>query len=323
MIIRACAIWTSIATLLTGCDTDADINRVVGELASDRIELTAEAAEPIVEVLVAEGDTVIRDQVLVRQDTSRARARLMEAEANVGQSRARLDELVRGPRSEQIEAARANVAGATKELEFRQSDYERVKRVHARQLASPELLDRARAALDAAGANHELRLAQLEELLTGTTVEELAQAEHVLQQAEARTELARVDLERHAIRAPVDGIVDSRLFEVGERPGAGQVVMILLPGAQPHARVYIPEAQRVAITSGVKARVFVDGLDESIAGSVRWVSSEAMFTPYFALTERDRGHLTFEAKIDLDTDRDRLPDGVPVEVELLSGAPVE
>jgi HlyD family secretion protein len=41
-----------------------------------------------------------------------------------------------------------------------------------------------------------------------------------------------------------------------------------------------------------------------------------MFTPYFALTERDRGHLTFEAKIAIEVTGERLPDGVPVEVEL-------
>ena len=53
-------------------------------------------------------------------------------------------------------------------------------------------------------------------------------------------------------------------------------------------------------------------------GQIRWVASEAAFTPYFALTEHDRGRLTFQAKIDLDVEGQRLPDGVPVKVELLS-----
>jgi HlyD family secretion protein len=41
-----------------------------------------------------------------------------------------------------------------------------------------------------------------------------------------------------------------------------------------------------------------------------------MFTPYYALTERDRGHLTYVAKVDLDIEGDRLPDGVPLSAEL-------
>ncbi len=308
------------AGLLVGCESSGDGDRVVGELASDRVELVAEFAEPIVELLVAEGDRVTAGQVLMRQDSTRALARLAEAEAALGQAQARLDELVRGPRSEQIEAARAAVEGARDDLAFRRADYARVRDIHARDLASDELLDRAKAALDTAVANDKLRRAQLQELLTGTTVEELAQAENAVKQASARRDLLVVDVERHDIKAPVDGIADSRLFELGERPNPGQAVMVLLAGEQVFARVYVPEQLRVHVTPGRSATIHVDGLDAPIPGRVRWVAAEAAFTPYYALTERDRGHLTYLAKIDIADDRERLPDGVPVEVDLGVGA---
>lgn len=306
----------SFALLVGACESESDSDRMVGELASDRVELTAEFAEPIIEVLVAEGEQVTKGQILLRQDVRRATARLAEAEAALLQNQARLDEFVRGPRSEQIAAGRANVAGAAKELEFRHTEYDRFKELHARNLASADTLDRARAALDAAQANNELRRAQLQEMLSGTTVEVLAQAEQALQQTIARRDLLAIDVERHATRATVDGVVDSRLFELGERPTPGQAMLILLPGEQPHARIYVPEEFRVNTRVGAVATVYVDGFEESVAGRVRWVASEPMFTPYFALTERDRGHLTYEAKVDIDIDSARLPDGVPVEVEL-------
>lgn len=304
-----------LATLaLSACTSKDDANRVVGELASDRVELTAEAAEPITAILVSEGESVSSGQMLLRQDDRRAAARLAEAEAAMRQAQARLDELVRGPRSELIDAARANVSGAAKELEFRETEYVRFKELKARNLASDEAFDRASASLDAAQANDDLRRAQLQELLTGTTIEQLAQAEQAVAQAEARRDLLSVDVERLTIVAPVDGIVDSRLFELGERPNAGQPVLIMLPGEQPHARVYVPEEQRVEWSPGDTVTVSIDGRDDDVTGRVRWVASEAMFTPYFALTERDRGHLTFAAKIDLQIDGARLPDGVPVTV---------
>lgn len=302
---------------LAGCGTDDSPYRVVGELASDRIELTAETSEPITAIHVQEGEAVRADQVLVELDSRRAAARLAESEAAVRQMQARLDELVRGPRREQIEAARANVEGATQELEFRRAEMERTREVHARGLSSPEALDRARAALDAAQASLRLRRAQLEELLTGTTVEELAQAEQAVKQAEARRDAAAVDLERHTLRAPVSGIADARLFEPGERPVPGQPVMTLLSGSQTHARVFVTEQARVHVGPGTRARIFVDGLDAPLDGRVRWVASEAAFTPYYALTERDRGRLSYVAKVDITTARERLPDGLPVEVELL------
>lgn len=300
--------------ILTACAPSDDSHRVVGELTSERIELTAEVTEPIIEIVVAEGASVVANQVLIRQDSRRAAARLAEAEAVVLQNKARMDELVRGPRSEQIAAARANVEGATQDLEFRRNELNRVKEVHERGLASPDALDRANAGLDAAQATLKLRRAQLEELLAGTTIEELAQAEQAVVQAAARRDSAIVDLERHHLAAPVAAVLDSRLFELGERPGQGQPVAVLLAGEQPHARVFVPEQIRVLISTGTLAQIHVDGLDVPVAGRVRWIASEPAFTPYYALTERDRGRLSYIAKVDITENRDRLPDGVPVEV---------
>lgn len=305
------------AVSVAACDDSNDRNTVVGELASDRIELIAEVNEPILEIAVAEGEPVVAGQLILRQDDDRASARLREAEAAVDQARARLDELVRGPRQEQVDQARANLAGARHEIEFRRTQFQRATDLLDRALASPETRDQAKAELDAAEANLELRRAQLEELLAGTTLEQLAQAEQAVQQAEARREGASVDVGRHRLTAPVDGLFDSRLFEIGERPQAGQPVAVMLGGRQPYARIYIPERMRTQVRPGTDARVYVDGLDAPIAARVRWVAHEAAFTPYFALTERDRGRLTYLAKVDLDERPERLPDGVPVEVELL------
>lgn len=303
-------------TMVSACEADRPANRVVGEIFSDRIELTAEFAEPITEIAVREGEQVTAGQVLIRQDATRAIARFAESDAAFQQASARLDELLRGPRDEKIRAAKANLDGALQELEFRRTEETRISELHQRGLASAEQLDRAVAALDAADANSKLRKAQLEELLAGTTAEELAQAEQALEQVRARRDAALLDVERHTLRAPTVGVADSRLFEIGERPGQGQPVVVMLGGEQAHARVYVPEKLRVHVSIGTPALLYVDGLTDALQGEVRWIASEAAFTPYYALTEHDRGRLSYVAKIDITEARDRLPDGVPVEVEL-------
>lgn len=302
---------------LGACDSSAKAYRVVGELASDRHEITADFAEPIIEIIVAEGEPVAKGQIILRQDTARAEAELAQLEAALSQRQARLDELVRGPRSERIAAARASLEGATQELAFRESELERVREVHAKGLASAELLDSTRALLDTARANHKLALAELEERLAGTTVEELAQAEHAVRQAAAQRDRAAIDLDRHMLKAPADGILDSRMFELGERPASGQPVFTVLSGEQPYARVYVPETMRVRVKPGTAALIHVDGMTGPLEGRLRWIANDPAFTPYFALTERDRGRLSFVAKVDLNEQRERLPDGVPVEVEFL------
>lgn len=311
---------TLIALLsVAACQPEQETTRIVGQLESDRIELTAESAEAVVVRLVKEGQEVAAGTVLIRQDSDRLLAQLAELEAAHGQYQARLDELIRGPRKEQILAAQANMDGAIKDLEFRNIELQRAESLLAKDLASAGNRDSARAARDNAAARLDFYKAQLQELLTGTTVEQLEQARAAVRQARARVDQRNIDLERLNSIAPVDGIVDSLLLETGERPIPGQPIAILLAGTQPYARVYIPEAERVSVVVGARAKVFVDGLDQALNGRVRWVSSEASFTPYFALTEHDRGRLTFAAKIDLETTGSRLPDGVPVEVELLNG----
>ncbi|MEX1266885.1 MAG: HlyD family efflux transporter periplasmic adaptor subunit, partial [Woeseia sp.] len=214
------------------------------------------------------------------------------------------------------DAVRASLAGARDDVEFRRVEYRRARDVHAQNLAAADSVDRAKAALDSAQAQRDVYEAQLAELLAGTTVEELAQAEQRLLQAKASLQLLATDLARHRLTAPQDGIVDSLLIEVGERPQPAQPLVVLLTGAQPYARIYVPEEQRIHVRPGMAARVHVDGLDDIIDGRVRWVASDAAFTPYFALTQHDRGRLTYPAKVDLDYEGPRLPDGVPVEVEL-------
>ena len=302
-----------------GCDSFRDDNRVVGQLESDRIELSAEFAEPITEWLVVEGQPVLRGDRLIVQDTSRIMTRIAEAEATLGRNRARLDELIRGPRRERIVASQANVRGAEHQVEFREAQYARAQQLLEKELASPDIRDQAKATLDGANANLEIQRAQLEELLSGTTVEELRQAEESLRQSEATLAALNIDLSRHHTVSPTDGVVDSILFEPGERPPPGKPLIIMLSGAQPYARVYVPESVRVSIAPGTAAHIYVDGLESPLDGRVRWVASEAAFTPYFALTEHDRGRLSFLAKVDMVNTSGRLPDGVPVEVQFVTG----
>ena len=71
---------------------------------------------------------------------------------------------------------------------------------------------------------------------------------------------------------------------------------------------------RISVRPGDNLEVRIDGYNRSITGTVRWVSADATFKPYFALTEHDRSRLSFLAEIDL-PDVSELPSGVPLEVD--------
>jgi HlyD family secretion protein len=301
--------------LLAGCNQNGHHMPVMGTLEWDRIEVIAETAEPIVEIRVHEGEHVQVGQVVLRQETSRYQAQLDEAEAARAQAAARLAELERGPRSERIAEARARLGGAESVLDARNKDLERIRALVAKKLISTQELDRARADRDSALASRDAARAALQELLAGTTAEELKQAQDALARAEASVRATRVTLERLTIVTPRAGRIDALPYKLGERPSPGAVVAVVLGGEAPYARVYVPEMFRVQISPGRPAEVHLDGTKQVFAARVRTVSQEPTFTPYFALTERDRSRLSYVAEITLTgPEASGLPAGVPVRV---------
>ena len=302
--------------VLAGCGSEPPDTRVIGTLEWDRVELIAEASEPILELLVAEGERVEAGQVLLRFDPRRRQAQLDEARAAQGQAAARLLELERGSRLEDIRQAEARLRGAEQVLAAREREYQRLAELLRRKLASPDSVDQSLSLRDAALADRDANLEALRELKAGTRVEQVEQARRNLAQSEAAARLADVDLARLTVRAPVPGRVDSLPLKPGNQPQAGKVVAVMLSGSGPYARVYIPEPVRVGARPGDPARVHVDGLKQPFEGVVRTVEADPVFTPFYALTERDREHLSYVAKIDLKGEVRNLPAGVPVEVEL-------
>lgn len=309
--------WTFVPVLLAlvACGNPESELPLVGTLERDRIEIPAEAWETLLEIEVVEGEEVAAGQLLARQDPARLRTRVDQAAAAEQRALRRLDELRRGPRAEEIIAARARLRGAEAQLVADEKALTRAGELVERALLSDADLDEARARRDLSVASRDDAAATLEELVTGTTAEELDQAQASLDEARALLADQSLALDRLQLRAPVAGLVDSIPYKQGDRPSAGATVMVLLAGAAPHARVYVPEPLRASVHVGMEARVLVDGVQAPFAGRVSAVASEASFTPYFSLTERDRSRLAYVAEIDLvEAGAAELPTGLPVEV---------
>jgi HlyD family secretion protein len=288
----------------------------MGLLEWDRVELVAENNEPILEVIAHEGETLEANAIILRQDPRRVQAKLDEAEALRAQAQSRLAELKRGPRAERIEEARAQLQGALSDEENSRKELTRMKKLLAKKLISQEAVDNARTQLDKSMATKNAAHAVLEELLHGTTVEELQQAEAAVAQVEASVRALKITLENLTLRAPRKGVIDSLPYKSGERPETGAVVAVMLIGSKPYARVYVPEPLRAHVHLGTQAMIFVDGIDKPFPGQVRMISSDAVFTPYYSLTERDRSRLSYLAEVELtDNKTQQLPSGVPVRVD--------
>lgn len=299
--------------LLAGCADPRDGGLVVGTLEREPVALTAERAEPIVAIHAREGERVAAGDIVVELDPARPLAERARLVAQRDRAQARLDEVMRGPRRELVLEARARLAAADAARHEAELERARVRELFRADLASARERDAADSALEQASAARDAARAEVDRLLEGATAEELLQAQAELADLEAALKLQDITVARLALRAPRDARVESLPFVVGETPPAGAVVARLQSlDRSPYARVFVPASLHARLAPGTRVRVTVDGRGE-FDGTVRYLSPEAAYTPYFALTEHDADRLSYLAEIDL-AGADDLPGGIPVRV---------
>jgi HlyD family secretion protein len=313
-------IWLipTLLVALTACQ-DTENTFMVGTLERDRVEVSVESNEPIIAIHVQDGQMLKTGDLILEQDPARLERVLAQQAALRDQSAARLAELQRGPRPETIREARAQLESKQASAKNAAANLARAKEVFARNLSDQATLDAAITRWKTAAAVELAASESLEKLLNGTTTEELQQAAAALAAAQARVSQVELDLERLKIYAPVDGMLDKRLYQLGERPRINTTVAVILDAARTYARIYVPEPLRASVRPGERLTVKIDGVSRPFTGTVRWVSADANFTPYFALTEHDRSRLSYLAEINLPDAAD-LPSGVPLEAGFPAGA---
>jgi HlyD family secretion protein len=129
--------------------------------------------------------------------------------------------------------------------------------------------------------------------------------------AQAVAEKRRSDLE---LRAPAAGTVDQIPFDVGERVPHGAVLIVLERDDTPWVRTWIPERAVMRLPPGSPAEIRLDGGQPPLSGCLEHVAREPEFTPHYSLTERERAHLVYEARIALGDDARELRTGSPATV---------
>ncbi|TYC67289.1 HlyD family efflux transporter periplasmic adaptor subunit [Stappia sp. BW2] len=305
----------SLCLFVAGCYGEEE-NVALGNLERDRVALTATANEVLVELPVAQGTFVKKGTVLAQLDPAEQQAIVAQAKAEVQKAKANLVKLENGAREEEIAKARAAVAGAKAELEDAQASFGRYDDLTGRGTTSQAQLDSAKAARDAADASLKSAQEQLKELVAGTRPEDLDIAKAELEAAQASLATQEKILSDLTITASRDGTLDNLPWNLGERVTAGSPVVVMLAGDAPYARVYVPEPHRIKVKQGDKLEVRIDGLDKPVEGTVRWISSEASFTPYYALNQSERARLMYVAEVQLPDSAKDLPNGVPAQVVL-------
>jgi HlyD family secretion protein len=300
---------------LTGCTGEVP-RMALGTLEQDRITLSATAGEIITAEPVSEGATVQAGDLLVQLDDTLQQAAIRRTEAEIAAQQALLEKLQNGPRPQEIAAARARGETAEATLLESERDLTRIREIVQRNLGAQADLDTAEIRRDSNAARLRDARAQLDLLLAGSRAEDIAQASAQLAALNASLQAQQQQLRNLSVVATRAGKLDSLPWHVGERVTPGSQVAIILADGPPYARVYIPEPARAAINIGTTLPIYVDGIETPFTGTVRWISLEPAFTPYYALNSSERSRLVYLAEIQLPASAADLPAGLPAQAAL-------
>jgi multidrug resistance efflux pump len=242
--------------------------------------------------------------------------RQAEAQAQLALKRAAYDELVAGPRRQEIAAAEARLAQAVAEEKLARQTLERMRKSFERNAASQDELDEAQDRLSAAQATLVVRQQELDQLTEGTRKEDLAQAKAAVDAADATLRALDAQIAETNVSAPVEGIVEAVELQPGDLVAANAPVLSIMDTSRLWVRAYLPE-NRMNVKVGQVVRVRVDSFPErTFKGHISFVARQAEFTPGNVQTPEERSKQVFRIKVDLDEGLDVLRPGMNADVVL-------
>jgi HlyD family secretion protein len=293
-----------------------------GNIDIRQVELAFNASGRIDEVLVHEGDRVVKGQLLAKLDTTRLRLSLAQAEALAVAQKNQAAKLEAGLRPEEIKQAAAQREAARAAADEARGVYDRQRDLVARHFVSQQQADSAKHALDGAlerlkSAEEAYRLAVL-----GPRREDVASAQASFAAQDAAVAGLKRDIAEGELRAPDAGVIENRVLEPGDMASPQKTALTLALTDPVWARVFLPEAALGRVPAGARATIATDSHpDRRYAAWVGYVAPSAEFTPKAVETAELRTSLVYQARVFACAGQGELRQGMPVTVTIAYDQP--
>jgi len=250
-----------------------------GTIEITEVEVSSKLAGRIEKLLVDEGDSVLKDQVLIELEKNELEAQLKQAQAA-------------------YQVSLSQLAQSKSNSENLRTNLERTRQLFKAGSATQQQLD-----------DQETKYQMAKDQLSSAT--------HLTEQNKATIDLIQVYIDNSVIRSPINGLVLSKNTEIGEVVSPGSSLLTLGDLSHPWVKIYIKETDLGKVKLGQKAQVKIDTYpDKVFEGKVTYISSQAEFTPKNIQTKEERVKLVFGIKVSLDNPQQILKPGMPADVIL-------
>jgi HlyD family secretion protein len=296
--------------------------RASGMIEMDETDVASLVGGRLIRLGVIEGDTVQAGDTLVVLSRGEVSADLLAQRAQLGRAAAQTEQVVTGPRAQEVAMARADLDAARAQRELSDHDLDRAKRLLESRVIAQADYDRAASDHDAARAREAAAREKLRLLELGSRREEITAARANTAAMKAALDAAESRTAELVLVAPISGVVLLKNFQVGELVQPNQPVVTLGDPERLWLRVYVaaPRITDVRIGAPVEVRLGRDSR-ATFHGRVTEVATQAEFTPRAALTEEERANLVFAVRIRLDPTHGALKAGLPADAYIGAATP--
>jgi len=306
------------AGLLAGCgDTTGHKDGVYqGYLEGRFLGVASPQEGQLIDLKVRRGDFIKKDAPLFALDPQPEADQLREDEQHVASAQAHVDDLRKGLRDTELAALDAQLQADQALLNQAKAEWERNEKLKEGNFVSQNDLDRLRYATEQHTAETQRDANELATGKLGARADQISQAAADLFAAEALRDHTKWMLDQKTQVSPMEGWVQDTLFRVGERAGAGQPVVVLLPVEELRALFYVPETEINRVKPGQEVTIRLDGRDP-VKARISFISTQVEFTPPVIYSESQNYKYVFRVEADFDPAVAReLHVGQPAEVSL-------
>jgi HlyD family secretion protein len=322
----------ALAAGVAGCRDKGPVTsiRVSGYVEATEVQVSAEVGGRIVELPIAEGDTIAVGSVIAKLDTADVALALQRAKAERDGADAQWRLLLAGARVEDVRqaeaqraAADADTAAARRDLAAADRDLERFEALMASNSGVQKQRDDAAARRDVGrerlkAAEERVRAASeiVGRLKAGARREELDGARARIAVVDAQIATLEKTMTDATVRSPVAGTVTQKLADLGELAAPRTPLAVVADLDHVWANVYVDEPYIPRVSLGQTVTLHTDGAGPTVTGTVTFISPKAEFTPRNVQTAEERSKLVFRLKVTVDNTKGILKQGMPVEAEV-------
>jgi multidrug resistance efflux pump len=291
--------------------------RLPGVVEIQEVRLGSKIGGRVAEVHVQEGDIAEPGKLLVRFETPELDAQREQQEARVAMLEADWRKAEAGPRPQEIEQARGDLAATAADLKQAREDFERAEKMYPKGAMPRADFDAARANRERALGRHDSARFRLALLQAGTRQEEKDMAKAQLEEARGKLKEIEANLAEAQVRAPERCLVEVVGVRKGDLVPPNTSVIRVLRAADLWVKVYVPETELGKIRLGQAVTVTNDAYPRhTFDGVIYFIANESEFTPRNIQSVDERRHQVFGVRVRVSNPQGIFKSGMAAEVTI-------